>query len=81
MFEKLLDFGNAYAKQSDWKDFALVKLCLGALGLVLGCCVAEKHKAPVLFVAGFTFVATWIPLMKKVLAVFRREADDDDYVL
>ena len=33
---KLLDIGNRYAKESTWKDFALVKFCLFAMGLAAG---------------------------------------------
>ena len=28
---KLFDFGNRYARESTWKDFALVKFCLPVL--------------------------------------------------
>ena len=41
---KLLDFGNRYAKESSWKDFALVKFCLFAMGLAAGTQVPEKYK-------------------------------------
>lgn len=30
--KKLFELGNRYAEKSDWTDFALVKLCLGAMG-------------------------------------------------
>ena len=31
--DKLFDFGNRYARESTWKDFALVKFCLFSMGL------------------------------------------------
>ena len=33
--KRLLDFGTRYAKQSNWTDYALTKLCLFSMGLVL----------------------------------------------
>ena len=42
--KKLLVFGNRYAKQSTWKDFAMVKLCLFSMGLVVGTLVSEPYK-------------------------------------
>ena len=41
---KLLDFGNRYARESSWKDFALVKFCLFAMGLAAGTQVPDKYK-------------------------------------
>ena len=31
---KLFEIGNAYIKQSDWKDLALVKACLFSMGIL-----------------------------------------------
>ncbi len=41
---KLLDFGNRYARESTWKDFALVKFCLFSMGLTAGTQISDKHK-------------------------------------
>ena len=42
--DKLFDFGNRYARESTWKDFALVKFCLFSMGLAAGTQIPEKHK-------------------------------------
>ena len=42
MIEKLLKLGDRYASESTWKDFALVKFCLFAMGLAAGTQVPEK---------------------------------------
>ena len=34
--KKLLELGNDYAANSDWTDFALVKFCLCAMGILIG---------------------------------------------
>ena len=58
---KLLDLGNRYAKESTWKDFALVKFCLFAMGLAVGA-------------AAGVFAVTYVPLMTKVFRIaFRGE--------
>ena len=66
---KLFDFGNRYARESTWKDFALVKLCLFSMGLAAGTRIAEEHKKKAIGAAACVFAATYIPLMKKVLRI------------
>jgi len=39
---KLLELGNRYAKKSDWKDFALLKVCLCAMGILIGVSIPKK---------------------------------------
>ena len=34
--KRILEIGNRYAEQSDWKDFALTKICLCAMGILIG---------------------------------------------
>ena len=70
---KLFDFGNRYARESTWKDFALVKFCLFSMGLAAGTQISEKHKKKAIKTAAFVFAATYIPLMTKVFRLaFRR---------
>ena len=63
---KLFDFGNRYAKESTWKDFALVKFCLFSMGLAAGTQIPAKHKKKAIGAAACVFAATYIPLMTKV---------------
>ena len=71
---KLLDFGNRYAKESSWKDFALVKFCLFAMGLAAGTQVPDKYKKAAVGAAAGVFAVTYIPLMMKVFRLaFRQE--------
>ena len=44
IMRKLLDIGNRYAKESTWKDFAIVKFCLFAMGLAAGTQVPAKYR-------------------------------------
>ena len=70
---KLLDLGNRYAKESSWKDFALVKFCLFAMGLAAGTQVPEKSKKAAVGTAAGVFAVTYIPLMAKVFRIALRK--------
>lgn len=67
--KKFLELGNRYAKQSDWKDFALTKFCLCAMGILIGICIPEKGKKCTGIIAAIIFVASYIPLMSKVIKI------------
>ena len=73
--KKLLDFGNRYARQSTWKDFALTKLCLFSMGLAVGALASAQYKKGILIAAICVFAATYIPLIIKVVQVARRKED------
>ena len=64
--EFFFDLGDKYARNSSWKDFALTKFCLFAMGLFCGTFVATKSKKPARIAARLVFIATYIPLMAKV---------------
>ena len=71
---KLLDLGNRYAKDSSWKDFALVKSCVFAMGLAAGTQVPDKYKKAAVGTAAGVFTVTYIPLMAKMFRIaFGRE--------
>ncbi|MBQ5951558.1 MAG: permease of phosphate ABC transporter [Lachnospiraceae bacterium] len=66
---KLFEFGNRYAGQSTWKDFALTKLCLFSMGLAAGTQVPKPYKKPVFWGAVCGFLAAYIPLIVKLVRV------------
>ncbi len=66
---KLFELGNQYVKESDWKDLALVKFCLCAMGIIIGTRVSSKNKKLVTGVAAGVFVAAYIPLMTKLFRI------------
>ena len=67
--KKLFKLGDAYAKESCWFDFALVKFCLFSMGLIAGTFVPEKHKKNAVCAAFAVFIATYIPLMAKLFYI------------
>ena len=72
----LFSCANQYVKESDWKDLALVKLCLCAIGVMIGLAVPKKKKKMPLLIAAIVFIATYIPLMTKFLRIVFRKEDD-----
>lgn len=63
------ELGNRYAQKSDWKDFAFVKFCLFAMGLLVGTQTPSSRKKQAGILAGLVFAATYIPLMSKVFRI------------
>ena len=60
---------DEYLQNSDWKDIAVLKLCLLSLGLLAGMQLPEKHRKTARVAAVVIFVATYIPLMTKFLRI------------
>lgn len=68
--KNLFSAANEYARRSDWKDFALLKFCLCAMGIMIGAHIAPRHKHAVTAAAAAVFIATYIPLMAKFLKIW-----------
>lgn len=71
--KKLFEYANIYAKQSTWKDFALVKFCLCAIGVIIGVLLPESVRTATLIIAGAIFVITYIPLMIKFIIIIKKK--------
>ena len=74
--KRLFELGNQYVRESDWKDLALVKFCLCAMGIMIGTQIPTKHKKVVVACALGVFVATYIPLMTKLFMIVVRRRED-----
>ena len=75
---KLLERANAYCRQMDWKDMALLKVCLFALGMVSGMAIPRERRRAALLGASLAFVATWVPQMAKFLREWTREEEEPE---
>lgn len=64
---QLTDAVNRYLKHCDWRDIALLKLCVCALGVLVGLGMPWRKKWVTAWVASLIFVATYVPLMGKFL--------------
>lgn len=65
--KKLLSAADAYIARMNWKELALVKLCLCAAGVMLGLAAPKKLRKWAALGAVIVFVATYLPLMLKFL--------------
>ncbi|MBN7774278.1 hypothetical protein [Clostridium aminobutyricum] len=71
--QKLFDYSDRYIKKLTWKDFALIKLCLCSMGILIGLAIPKKASKPVAVTAGATFIATYIPLMMKFVQLIEKD--------
>ena len=60
---------DEYLRQSDWRDLALIKICLFAIGVMAGIALPSKAKKPAVIAAASVFTATYIPLMTKYIKI------------
>ena len=65
--KKLFSAADAYIAKMNWKDLALVKLCLCAAGVMLGLAAPKKLRKWAALGAVVGFVATYLPIMLKFL--------------
>lgn len=76
MFKKLFSAADRYLALCGWRDLALLKFCLAAMGFMLGLTVPREKRAWPLAAAALVFLTTYIPLMGKFFSVLRAEASD-----
>ncbi len=71
--KQLFHYANQYARESSWKDLGLIKVCLCAVGVMLGLSIQARQKKPAMAVAFSAFMATYVPLIYKFFSVVKRE--------
>ena len=76
MFKKLFAAADRYLALCGWRDLALLKFCLAAIGFMLGLTVPREKRAWPLAAAALVFLTTYIPLMGKFLPMLRTEASE-----
>lgn len=83
--KKLLQSADRYIESMTWKDVALLKTCVAAVGFCAGMLLPEKKRKPALIIVIGIFAATYIPLLTKFIPFlresFRRDNDDIDALL
>ena len=65
----LFDAADRYVAQSNWKDLALVKFCLCAIGVIIGVLLPVSAKKTAFWIALLVFIVTYIVLMTKFFRV------------
>lgn len=81
MMNSLFAAGERYLKRCKWWDIGLLKVCLCALGVLIGLAVPARRKRAAAWTASALFVATYIPLMARFLEdlLGRRTPIEDIY--
>lgn len=67
--KQLLKCADQYISQCRIKDFALLKICLGALGVIIGLSIPEKKRKWPLAAAGALFLFSYIMLMAQFIKI------------
>ena len=65
--KNLFEAANQYLKGCTWKDMALLKVCVCAMGVLIGLAVPGRKKRAAAWAAYLLFVAAYVPLMGKFL--------------
>lgn len=76
--KRLIHSANEYVKKSDWKDLALIKLCVCSAGVMLGAALPKKAKKPVAIGAMALFTASYIPLATKFISIYTAQKEEEE---
>ena len=60
-----LNYADEYIKECDWKDMALIKICLFSLDILVGTLLPRRKKKCILITSSLIYVASYIPIMIK----------------
>ena len=78
--KKLTDAANRYLRACDWRDIAVLKICLCALGVLLGLAVPGRKKRPAAWAAALVFAAAYVPLVAKFLPYLLDQPAGGEYI-
>lgn len=81
MLDSLFTAAERYLKRCKWWDIALLKVCLCALGVLIGLAVPGRRKRAAAWTASAVFIITYVPLMGRFLQdlLGRRTPIEDIY--
>ena len=75
--KKLFGWAEDYLKVCTWKDMALLKFCLGSLGVLIGLQVPKKRRKTAAWTAGAIFAVTYAAVMGKFISVILRSREEE----
>ena len=75
--KRLFAGAEEFIRSSTWRDLALLKFCLFALGFLSGTKVPRRRRLVARLGAALLFVVTYIPLMIKFIAALCRAGERD----
>ena len=74
---RLFSAADRYLEVCSWKDIALLKFCLCAIGVLVGIALPARRKRAAAWLASTVLVITYIPLMIKFIpCLFNNRIED-----
>ncbi|CUX16736.1 MULTISPECIES: hypothetical protein [Clostridia] len=67
--KEICECADAFVQKCSIKDFALLKICLCAVGIMVGLSIPEKKRKWPLMAAGFVFIFSYILIMAKFVKI------------
>lgn len=67
--KKITEKMHRYANTFTLLDWALIKFCLIALGVMLACLIPQEYHQIVFFIAVLVFVLSFLPLILRFIKV------------
>ena len=78
IMKRIMKSVKKYIERVNIWDISFLKICLCAMGILIGLGVSENKKRSVGAAALFVFIATYIPLMAKYVGVVVGEKEQDE---
>lgn len=76
--KKLLGYADEYIRQSNWMDLSMIKLCLGAMGVLIGIALPQKSRKRAVLISGIVFAVTYVPLMDKFWRIVNETKEEKE---
>lgn len=71
--KKIFDSADQYCMESNWRTLAALKICLLAMGIVIGMLIPEKSKSKLFPICTGICGGTVVPLLKKYFEILARK--------
>lgn len=70
--KKIFDAADQYCKEGNWKTIAMLKICVLAMGVLVGMSLSEKSKNIIRPICCVVYGGSMIPLLKRYFDILKR---------
>ena len=70
--KRYFDAATRYCKKSSWKTLAALKLCLLALGVLIGVLLPDSWRILIVVVCAVVYAVTCVPLLARYFRILRQ---------